>query len=230
VLKSLPDDFPGAIITMLHLAASPVFHFPRWLGQFGNLPVAVIENGTRLHDGHVYVAPPGTLVSVEKTRLRLHTEIPQRHHHCIDTLFTTAAASFKNRSIGVILTGGGTDGTQGLAAVYEAGGQAIVQNPKDAECGGMPRNAMKAVPVQYCLNLADIGDAVDLLARANARLESGLVASVRFLKRRARVVRRMFEDSTHNERTRRFLEKELRRLATETEDLKDLVKIEHNTG
>lgn len=111
VIKSLPDDFPGAIITMLHLAPSPVFHFPRWLEQFGNLPVAVVEDGTKLYDGHVYVAPPGALVSVENMRLRLHAEMPQRRHHCIDRLFTTAAASFKNRSIGVLLTGGGTDGT-----------------------------------------------------------------------------------------------------------------------
>jgi two-component system CheB/CheR fusion protein len=102
---------------MLHLASSPVFHFPRWLEQFGNLPVFVVEEGMRLQNGHVYVAPPGQLVAVEKTALRLHPELRQRHHHCIDELFMTAAASFKNRSIGVILTGGGTDGTKGLAAL-----------------------------------------------------------------------------------------------------------------
>ena len=164
---------------------------------------------------------------MEKTALRLHSEIRQRHHHCIDTLFTTAAACFKDRCIGVVLTGGGTDGTKGLADIYSAGGQAIVQNPKEAEQGGMPRSAMKAVPVQYCLDLADIGDALDLLARANAKLETGLVASVRFLKRRARLVRRMYEDSPHNERTRRFLENELQRLAKEIEDVQELVRIEH---
>jgi hypothetical protein len=86
---------------------------------------------------------------------------------------------------------------------------------------------MKAVPVQYCLDLADIGDVLDLLTRANAKLESGLVASVRFLKRRARLVRRIYEESTHNEHTRRFLANELHRLAQETQDLQELVRIEH---
>ena len=57
------------------------------------------------------------------------------------------------------------DGTVGLRAVHEAGGLTMVQNPAEAEYPDMPRNAMSDLPVTFCLDLAEIGPALDLLVR-----------------------------------------------------------------
>jgi two-component system, chemotaxis family, protein-glutamate methylesterase/glutaminase len=80
----------------------------------------------------------------------------------------------------VILSGYLADGSQGLRAVHEAGGLTIIQNPEDAEQWDMPTNALKEVPeATFSLNGTDIGLTLDLMARRNAELESGLSSAVR---------------------------------------------------
>ena len=66
------------------------------------------------------------------------------------------------------------DGTVGLRAVHEAGGLTMVQNPAEAEYPDMPRNAMSDLPVTFCLDLAEIGPALDLLVRRTAGTGNGV--------------------------------------------------------
>ena len=91
----------------------------------------------------------------------------------INQLFHSAAKHYGDRVIGVILTGLLRDGTMGLRAVHDAGGLTIVQDPAEAEYPDMPANAMKDIPVTFCLRLRDIGPALELLARRMTGLETG---------------------------------------------------------
>jgi hypothetical protein len=106
------------------------------------------------------------------------------------------------------------DGTLGLRAVQEAGGISIVQNPEGAEAGEMPRNAMRGLPVDYCLELSEIGPVLDLLVRrAGSRkqgiLETGLASALRLIKERVRLLDKVYEQSRRNPKTLSFLRAEM---------------------
>lgn len=82
----------------------------------------------------------------------------------VDTLFTSAAATYGPRVIGVVLTGGLDDGTAGLMDIKRHGGVAIVQDPKDAVNPSMPSSARECVPVDYCIPLSELGGLLKTLA------------------------------------------------------------------
>jgi hypothetical protein len=125
--------------------------------------------------------------------------------------------------IGVILTGLLKDGTDGLRAVHERGGITMVQDPRAAEYPDMPRNAMEGLPVTFCLNLAEIGPALELLVRRTARFETGLAVAVRALRERAALLVRLDQQSEKNPGTREFLRRELVLLRRDVESINDLV-------
>ena len=74
----------------------------------------------------------------------------------IDVLFESAAEAYKNKLIGIILTGSNSDGTNGIKRIQECGGLAIVQDPKTAEAAYMPISAISAIQPDYILSLEDI--------------------------------------------------------------------------
>jgi two-component system chemotaxis response regulator CheB len=86
----------------------------------------------------------------------------------VDSLFISAARTFGPRVIGVVLTGGGHDGTRGLISISEAGGLSIVQTPSEAENPHMPASAPANDHVNAVLTLTQIGEALVTLARGHA--------------------------------------------------------------
>ena len=115
------------------------------------------------------------------------------------------------------------DGTVGLRAVHEAGGLTMVQNPAEAEYPDMPRNAMSDLPVTFCLDLAEIGLALDLLVRRTAGLETGLAASVRMLKDRVGLLTRLISQSQRNDQTLGYLTTEMHGLERDLTDVRAIL-------
>jgi len=143
----------------------------------------------------------------------------------INTLFTSAAQSYGNRVIGLILTGLLRDGTDGLRAVHEAGGLTMVQDPHEAEYPDMPTNAMETLPVTFCLKLADIGPALELLVRRTARFETGVEVALRTLRERTALLVRLTEQSWRNLETRGFLEAELDSIRRDIQSIDGLLRV-----
>src|ERR1700730_1369457 len=87
---------------------------------------------------------------------------PKEHHTrpAADPLFRSAVGVYGSRVIGIVLTGGGSDGTKGLIAVEQAGGVAIVQDPGDARDPGMPTSALLDNNPDLCLPLSEIPGAI----------------------------------------------------------------------
>jgi two-component system chemotaxis response regulator CheB len=105
------------------------------------------EDKDELESGTVYVAAPDYHLLVDGERLALSTEGPVLHARpSIDVLLETAAESYRDRCIGVVLTGANDDGARGLARVVELGGIAIVQDPATAARTEMPDAALLAAP------------------------------------------------------------------------------------
>ena len=121
-------------------------------------PVSEVSDKEEIRPGHVYLAPPDYHLLVERGSFSLSTE--ERVHYArpsIDVLFETAADAYRERVIGIVLTGANEDGAQGLAAIKARGGVALVQDPETAERAVMPQAALAATHADAILSLRDMG-------------------------------------------------------------------------
>ena len=227
-VKGLSRDLPAAVIILFHsgLRATHEFSMEHFLSNSTDLPIQVIQTEERLQAGRIYATPPGHAVTLHERTLLLEPMILVHPMTTINRLFESAAKTYHDRVIGVILSGLLRDGTAGLKAVHDAGGLTIVQDPAEAEYPDMPANAMRDLPVTFCLRLAEIGPALDLLARRGTDFESGLSASVRMLKERVALFRRLITQSTRDVDTRDFL---MSQLATLQADLLATQKLLNDT-
>jgi two-component system, chemotaxis family, protein-glutamate methylesterase/glutaminase len=138
----LPEDTAAAVVLHRQAVRSELATV---LGRASRLPVEEAEDKTPLAPGTVHVAPPDYHLLVERGWLSLSTEEAVKFSRpSIDVLFETAAGSFNDRLIAVLLTGASDDGTDGARAVRRHGGMVIVQDPTSAEQAIMPRAAIDA--------------------------------------------------------------------------------------
>jgi two-component system chemotaxis response regulator CheB len=221
IFKDLSVDIPAAIVILLHMPMKGLPSFKKALGRFCRLPIKELIHQERLQQGFIFVPPPGRSAEFANGIIRVSDAVPNMGVRTINHLFESAARRFGERVIGVILTGLWKDGTEGLKAVHRAGGLTIVQDPRDAEYGDMPANAMKELPVTFCLKLAEIGPALELLVRRSAQFETGLAVAVRTLGERVALLVRMTTQSQGNPGTQAFLQNELASLR------RDLMTIEN---
>jgi two-component system, chemotaxis family, protein-glutamate methylesterase/glutaminase len=154
LVAGLPENFPAAVLVVLHLAPQSTSVLPKILSRAGRLPAAHAVDGEPLRTGRIYVAPPDHHLLVENGHVRVSRGPKEnRHRPAVDPLFRSAARWHGPGVIGVVLTGSLDDGAAGLWAVKKSGGLAIVQDPEDAVCGDMPRNAMEIVEPDYVASI-----------------------------------------------------------------------------
>lgn len=154
---ALPPGLPAALCVTLHIGSQPSI-LPELLSTRSPLPARHALDGESLKPGFIYVAPPDRHLLVDDGALRLsHGPRENQARPAIDPLFRTAALHWRERVIGVVLSGGMDDGTAGLAAIKSAGGIALVQDPSTAVEPSMPRSALANVEVDHCLQPAAMG-------------------------------------------------------------------------
>jgi two-component system chemotaxis response regulator CheB len=168
LLSHLPEGFSVPIAVAQHRAAVPDDDLTTIWQQSTTLAVHDAEDKTAIEPNHVYVAPADYHLLVETRDLfALSTDPPVLWARpSIDVLFESAAEAYRDRVIGVILTGASADGSQGLKAIRERGGCALVQDPRTAECAVMPQAALVATDVNHVLALPDLGRVLGALAGA----------------------------------------------------------------
>ena len=224
ILKDFSPDMPAAVVILQHMPLESPRGLKELLARFSRLPIIKVKNQEPLQQGFIFVPPPGKAAIFSHGVIAVEHGISDPPVSTINRLFTSAAQSYRERVIGVILTGLLKDGTEGLRAVYDAGGLTMVQDPREAEYPDMPTNAMEGLPVTFCLKLADIGPALELLVRRTVRFETGLAVAVRTLRDRAALLVRLIEQSSQNPGTREFLSNELASLRREVQSIDELVK------
>ncbi|RYZ66530.1 MAG: ATPase, partial [Proteobacteria bacterium] len=122
------------------------------LKSVSTLPVFEIENGTKLQAQAVYLAPPHTCVSIQEGAFTIEScETRESSDAVIDHLFKSLAAAYTMKSVGVILSGEGNDGSLGLRTLSEQGGMTIVQDPETADYRTMPESALDTGNVDHTL-------------------------------------------------------------------------------
>ena len=166
--RTLPGDFDGSLLVVLHLAQGGTSSLPDILGRASQLPASHPRDGETIERGRIYVAPPDNHLVVDAGGA-IHLDAGPRengHRPAIDPLFRSVAAAFGPRAVGVVLSGTLDDGSAGLRAVTRAGGVAVVQDPEEATYRGMPAAAIAIARPQHVLPVAEIGPLlVDLASR-----------------------------------------------------------------
>jgi len=158
VLEPLPVGFPVPVAIVQHLEPRHSSLIPQILGRRTRLGVVEAEQGATVTPGCAYVAPPDRhlLVNLDHTISLTRTEPVHFVRPSADLLFESAAAAFGSRTIGVVLTGTGKDGSLGVGAIKNQGGTVIAQDEGTSEFFGMPAAAIKTGNVDLILSLEDI--------------------------------------------------------------------------
>lgn len=171
----LPSDLPAAIFIVIHVSAQNKSFLPDILNRRSPLSVAHAKDGESIEYGRIYLAPPDYHLLVKRGYVRL-VQGPKenRCRPAVDPLFRTAAKAYKNRVVGVVLSGALDDGTAGLIDVKKLGGVAVVQNPDDALFSGMPNSAIQHVDVDYILPLVSIAPILVHLAYEPSSTQAAL--------------------------------------------------------
>ena len=158
LLGGLPAELDAAVVIAQHRA--PESHptaFRDLLGAVTRLKVREAGDKDELRTGTAYIAAPDYHLLVEHGRLALTIDEPVRYARpSIDVLLQTAAEAYRERCVGVVLTGANADGASGLARIAELGGAAVVQDPETAERDEMPRAALARVPTATVAPVAEI--------------------------------------------------------------------------
>jgi two-component system CheB/CheR fusion protein len=165
MLGALPVDTGMAFVLVQHLAPKHASLLAEILSRATALPVAEIEDGTRVEPDHVYVIPPDCDLLIAQGCLELiPRESPRGQHHPIDLFLRSLAADRQERAIGVILSGTATDGTLGLKEIKAEGGITFAQDDT-AQQSSMPRSAVATGCVDFVLPPAGIAREIGRIAR-----------------------------------------------------------------
>ena len=157
--RLLPANFPAAVLVVLHTSPDGPKLAAGILDHKIAMPVSYAHSGEEPQLGHVYFAPPDHhLVLSADGRMSLNKK-PKVHHSrpAANPLFESAVAVYGSHVIGVVLTGGDSDGAEGLRLITSAGGVGIVQSPAEACDPSMPIAAMKEDHPHYILPVEEIG-------------------------------------------------------------------------
>jgi two-component system, chemotaxis family, protein-glutamate methylesterase/glutaminase len=170
IVRDLPGDLPASLFVALHGSLSTPGYIAPILSREADLIVSYARDDTPIELGHIYVAPPDYHLLLRPGRMRV-VRGPRENgfRPAVDPLFRTAARSYGNRVVAVLLSGGLDDGTHGVMYVNECGGTAIVQDPAEAPVPSMPKSAIENAHVDCVLRAGKI--AAEIIRLANSCVE-----------------------------------------------------------
>lgn len=168
-LEAMPADSPGTVITQ-HIPETFSTTFANRMNTISPMHVCEAQDGQQILPGHVFIAPGNRHLSVERTGARFVCRLNDgppvnRHRPSVDVLFRSVAQTAGSNAIGVILTGMGDDGAQGLLEMLEAGARTIAQDEATSVVWGMPGEAVKRGAAEQILPLQKVTTEVLRLVR-----------------------------------------------------------------
>jgi len=157
LLRTIPQGSGLAFVLIQHLDPTHPSSLGEALARSTTLSVHEIHDGMRVEPDHVYVIPSNADVGILKDTLTLLPRSGERKPHLpIDFFFKALAADLGNQAIGVVLSGTGADGAEGLRAIKAGGGVTFAQSPRSAKFSGMPEAAVRTGAVDLCLPIPEL--------------------------------------------------------------------------
>ncbi len=174
LLSTLPVDSPGTVIVQ-HIPAAFSDRFAKHVNQVTTMKVCQAQDGQPILRGHVYIAPGDRHLRVVRKNMRYFCELSDdapvnRHKPSVDVLFRSARLSAGANAMGVLLTGMGKDGAQGLKEMQQAGALTIAQDESSSMIWGMPGAAVELKAADMVLPLSRISNV--LITHARRKNES----------------------------------------------------------
>ena len=171
LLRGLPADFDAAVAVAQHRGVQAPDLLVGSLQAATALPVQEAEDKDPIEPGRVYLAPADYHLLVAPTGFELSVDERVQHARpSIDVLFESAAEVYRERVLGVLLTGANSDGTAGLARIRAEGGTTLVQHPATAASRRMPEAAIAAGVADAVVALDDLARALAEVCRTGRRL------------------------------------------------------------
>lgn len=160
ILSSLSPNMSMPVFLSLHRLKHVRSGFLEALMMKSKIPIIEPCDKEQIKPGKAYLAPANYHMYIELgNRIALSTEEPVHHSRpSIDLSFITASNVYRERLIGVILSGANQDGAQGLKKVKEAGGLTIVQDPKDCQVSTMTEASLNLIKADYVFSNERIAD------------------------------------------------------------------------
>jgi two-component system chemotaxis response regulator CheB len=172
LLESLPESFGAAVIVVIHMPPGADDLLARVLASRCALPLVEPSDKQPADGGAVYIAPAGYHLLVEpgKTFALSLDEPVNFSRPSIDVLFESAAYAYRERALGIVLTGANADGAEGLRIIRALGGAGWVQDPANASAPAMPTAAIARAGADRIMTLNDMALALPGIAAARGRM------------------------------------------------------------
>lgn len=174
-LKAIIDFFANvrdssgiAYVVALHSLREAKSHLPEIIGRVTRNEVIEITHGMEIRPQKIYIHPPSMKVSLSNGKFELtERKSDEKINKTIDHLYFSLAEEAREKAIAVIMSGTGSDGTEGFHVIEKYNGTTIVQNPETAQFDGMPLHSIKYDHPNYVLSPAEMPALIEELVRKN---------------------------------------------------------------
>jgi two-component system, chemotaxis family, protein-glutamate methylesterase/glutaminase len=166
ILPMLPQDLPVAVVIVQHMPKGFTGPFARRLNNLCKITVREAQQDDSIEPGNVYIAPAGQHLTVHRRATSRATvclgTTPEKSLHMpsVDVMMLSVAEEFKSCCMGVIMTGMGADGAQGMQAIYRAGGITVGQDEPSCTVYGMPRSCAEMGILNRVVSLSQIPEQI----------------------------------------------------------------------
>ncbi len=162
VLKPLPASFPVPIVCVQHISEGFLQGLVSWLDSECQLSIQIAQAGEAPTAGHVYFAPERHHLELDAQGRFLLSQQPavSGHRPSVTVMFQSVARFYRQTAIGILLTGMGRDGAEGMQAIATAGGMTIAQDEASCVVFGMPKEAIALGAAQQVLSASEIAPAL----------------------------------------------------------------------
>jgi two-component system CheB/CheR fusion protein len=196
---NLPENNGMAIVVIQHLDPHYVGIMPELLQRITNMKVQQATDGIPVKPNCVYVIPPNKSLSLLNGTLHLFDPVETRGLRLpIDIFFRSLAEDREEKSIGIILSGMGSDGSLGLKAIKEKNGYVLVQEPSTAKFDGMPRSAIESVVVDIVASAVELPSTLINLLQYSPALGSEPVIDSKYKSNLEKIIILLREQSGHD--------------------------------
>lgn len=165
LLANLDPDFPAPVLVSQHMSDGFVDGMVQWLSGFSRIPIKVAGHGEPIMAQQVYISPSERHMTADASgRIRLRERLPTDiYRPCCNDLLESVANSFARRAIGLIMTGMGRDGANGMRQIKNAGGITLAQDESSSVIFGMNQEAINQNCIDEVLPLAELPERLNQL-------------------------------------------------------------------
>ncbi|WP_296618281.1 CheR family methyltransferase [Marivirga sp.] len=169
--NKVPDDSGYTYIVIQHLAPDYKSLMDELLARHTNLPIKIIEDGLEIEPNTIYLNPPKYFVSISSNHLYLKEKDDRKLSFPITGFLQSLAEDKMEESAGIILSGTGSDGSDGIKFIKEKGGIVLVQDPATAKFDGMPKNAIYTGAADKICDVEKMPFELDLFFKSHQKLK-----------------------------------------------------------